>query len=98
MTEETPQGGDLARPGPAGPAAPADVTSRVTELEGELARLRADATREAHVLMQVAGAHVSFSFAGVTVGTDPTPVPEHLAAALLDAAADAGVHLILTEV
>ena len=43
--------------------------------------------------MRVLPPHVLFTHAGVTVGTEPTPVPARLASAMADAAADAGVNL-----
>ena len=81
------------------PAAPKDDPSaRAAELEAELARVRAGAIAGAKVLVKVEAPHAEFSFGGVTVGTDPAPVPENLAPALLTAAAEAGVTLTLTEV
>lgn len=65
----------------------------MARLETELARLRADAVAGAKVLLRVLGPHIAFTFAGHTVGTDPTPVPANLAGAITEAAADAGVKL-----
>ena len=81
------------------PPAPADQSGRAAELEAELAKLRAEAVAGGKVLMQIAkgSPYIAITFAGVTVGTDPTPVPAHVAPALAEAAATAGVQLIQTE-
>jgi hypothetical protein len=77
-----------------------DRSGRAAELEAELAKLRAEAVAGAKVLLQIAegSPHVAITFGGVTVGTSPTPVPAHMAPALAEAAAGAGVTLIQTEV
>jgi hypothetical protein len=76
-----------------------DPSGRAAQLEDELAVLRAEAVAGAKVLMQIAegSPHVAITFGGVTVGTSPTPVPAHMAPALAEAAAGAGVDLIQTE-
>jgi len=43
------------------------------------------------VVMKVGGGHESITYGGVTVTTEPTTVPAGMAAALVEAAADAGV-------
>jgi len=79
--------------------APQDQSGRAAELEAELAKIRAGAVKGARVLMRIAegSPHSAITFAGVTVGTDPTPVPAHVAPALAEAAATAGVQLIQTD-
>jgi hypothetical protein len=81
------------------PEAAEDQSGRAAELEAELAKIRDSAIQGARVLMQIVkgSPHSSITFAGVTVGTDPTPVPAHVAPALAEAAATAGVQLIQTE-
>ena len=76
-----------------------DQSGRAAELEAELAKIRAGAMQGARVLMRIAegSPHSSITFAGVTVGTEPTPVPAHVAPALAEAAATAGVDLIQTD-
>ena len=85
-------------PGAAPAPAPADP-GRVAELEAELSRLRGGAVTGAKVFLQIAAddAVSSFTAAGVTVGRGPSPVPQHLATTVLDAAVEAGVHLTETE-
>lgn len=80
------------------PAAEKDPAARAAELEAELAKIRADAMAGAKVLVRVGEPHVLFTHGGITVGTDPAPVPERALSALLTAAAEAGVTLIETEV
>lgn len=75
-----------------------DLSGRAAELSAELARIRAEALAGAKTLMKVGPPHAEFTFAGVTVGSDPTPVPEALVLPLLTAAAEAGVTLTVTEV
>jgi len=83
--------------GPAAQEAPVtpqeDQSGRAAELEAELAKLRADAVRGAKVLLRVLHPHVSFTHGGITVGTEPTPVPQRSAGPLMEAAGDAGVTL-----
>ena len=79
-------------PVPVAAPAPAPL-SRIAELEAELARLRSAALTEAHVLLRVLPPHSSFTHAGRTVGTEPTPVPVRAAAEMQAAAGFAGVTL-----
>lgn len=90
--EGAPVPGAAPAPAPAA-SAPAKDSDRIAGLEAELAKLRADAVAGAKVLMRVLGPHVAFTFAGHTIGTDPTPVPANLAGAITEAAADAGVKI-----
>ncbi len=71
-----------------------DPSARAAELEAELARIRADATAGAKVLVRVLEPHVAFTHGGITVGAVPTPVPQSALSALMTAAAEAGVKLI----
>ena len=43
--------------------------------------------------MKIGGGHSSFSYGGLTVGTEFTTVPASLAGAFTEAAADAGVQI-----
>lgn len=98
-TAQPPAAARPAQP-PAGTEPPGkDPSGRAAQLEDELAVLRAEAVAGAKVLLQIAegSPHVAITFGGVTVGTSPTPVPAHMAPALAEAAAGAGVTLIQTE-
>jgi hypothetical protein len=79
-------------------AAPHDLSSRAAELEDELAKIRAEMLAGAKTLLRVLRPHVSFTHGGITVGNDPTPVPERAVGALMTAAADAGVTIKEAEV
>jgi hypothetical protein len=70
-----------------------DNSGRIAELEAELLDLRNAAVRGATVLLRVLEPHEAFIYAGVTVRTKPTPVPERLVPAMMGAARDAGVTL-----
>jgi len=90
------QAADEGAPVPDAAPAPApaeDPAGRAAALERELAKIRADAVAGAKVLLRVLAPHSAFTHAGVTVGTEPTPVPARLAPAITEAAADAGVEL-----
>jgi hypothetical protein len=93
---ETPVPGAALAPDPAIPQE-AHVTpeqsGRIAELEAELQRLRGEAIAGGKALLRVLPPHVLFSHAGVTVGAEPTPVPDKLVPALMHAAAGAGVSL-----
>jgi len=78
---------------PQAQAAPHDLSSRAAELEDELAKIRAEMLAGAKTLLRVLRPHVSFTHGGITVGNDPTPVPERAVGALMTAAADAGVKI-----
>lgn len=79
---------DPARPG-------VDVLS--PDEESELARLQAKAAKQSAgagaMLMKVEPPHSEVTFGGVTVGTDFTLVPAHMAANVASAAAEAGVKI-----
>ena len=76
----------------AGPAPDQPLNAQEQAYLGKLlSRQAAAAAQEGSVLMKVEGEHESLTYGGVTVGTDPTPVPAPLVAPLLEAAADAGV-------
>jgi hypothetical protein len=83
-----------AAPGPV-PSAPEPAVrqGRIAELEAELAKLRAAAVSEAHVLLRVLPPHSSFTHASRTVGTEPTPVPAHAVSEMTQAADRSGVTL-----
>ena len=70
-----------------------DPSARAAELEAELARIRAGAIAGAKVLLRVEPPHSEFIHGGITVGSEPTPVPERAVGALLTAAGEAGVTL-----
>lgn len=77
------------------PAAPKDDPSaRAAELAAELAavreQMRADDANKP-VQLRVTPPHDSFTYGGITVGAEATPVPAHAVAILTGAAADAGV-------
>jgi hypothetical protein len=64
------------------------------ELEKQLAELQEKLRGEdspATVSMKVEGPHATFSYGGVTVGTEPTEVPATHASAITTAASEAGV-------
>ena len=65
----------------------AELETRLAELQQQLRGEDAPAT----VTMKVEGPHSAFSYGGVTVGTESTEVPASHAAAITEAAADAGV-------
>ena len=68
-----------------------DQSGRAAELEAELRRIRADAIAGAKVLLRVHPPHIEFTHGGITVGAEPTPVPERALSALMTAAGEAGV-------
>lgn len=78
---------------PAATSAPDDLSSRAAELEAELAKIRAEMLAGAKTLLRVLKPHVSFTHGGITVGNDPTPVPERSVGALMTAASKAGVQI-----
>lgn len=80
-------------PGSAAEPEPAVRESRIAELEAELARLRSAAVAGAKVLLRVKPPHSSFTYAGRTVGTEPTPVPAHAVSEMTQAADRSGVTL-----
>ena len=94
---------EIPPPAEAQPAAPAaqeapvtpqeDQSGRAAELEAELAKIRADAAAGAKVLLRVLHPHVSFTHGGITVGSEPTPVPQRALGALMESAGEAGVTL-----
>jgi hypothetical protein len=95
MTEQA-----AASPPPArnaGAAAPAKEESPrdlVARLRAELAMATAALPQEpGTVRLRVTGPHDSFAYGGITVGTDPVPVPAGAVPQLMSAAADAGVTL-----
>jgi hypothetical protein len=75
------------------PAAPQDPSARAAELETELAQIRADAMAGEKTLVRVLPPHSEFTHGGITVGTDPSPVPARALGTLLTAAAEAGVKI-----
>lgn len=81
------------------PSAPQDPSARASELEAELARLRAAARQGEEVLIALdpSGPHSAFTVGHVTVGLDPSPVPASVVDSLLTAAAEAGVTLTFPE-
>jgi hypothetical protein len=72
---------------------PEDQSGRAGELEAELAKIRADALKGAKVLLRVLKPHISFTHGGITVGSEPTPVPARALGTLMEAAGEAGVKL-----
>lgn len=84
------------RPASAPPQAPESDETRAARLAAELeatqARLAAGGGET--IALRVAPPHQSISYGGLTVRSDPTPVPLRHVAALETAAADAGVELI----
>ena len=58
---------------------------------GKLLERRAAAQRGEHVQLKVEEPHTSLTFGGVTVTTDPTPVPAARVPDFMQAAAEAGV-------
>lgn len=80
------------------PKAPPDPSTRAAELQAELEQIRAAAAVET-VSLQIHpdDPRLTFTVGGVKVGTEPTAVPAHMAGPVLDAAAEAGVHVILVE-
>lgn len=70
-----------------------DQSGRAAELEAELDKIRAEAIRGAKVLLRVLPPHISFTHGGITVGTEPTPVPQRALGALMTSAGEAGVKL-----
>lgn len=97
MADEKQPAADEGAPVPGAAPAPAPASAkasgRIADLEAELAKLRAEAVAGAKTLLRVLAPHVAFTHAGITVSADPTPVPQHAVAALLDAAAEAGVNI-----
>lgn len=87
--------GEAPVPGaaPAPAPAPQQSSSRIAELEAELSDLRAAAVAGEKTLLRVRPPHVSFTYAGHTVGAEPAPVPARLVPAMTEAAAAAGVNL-----
>lgn len=81
------------QPAAAAPAASAPLTEQEEAYLGKLLTRQAAAavaSGEA-VRMKVEEPHESLTYGGVTVGTEFTTVPSSMAAALVEAAADAGV-------
>lgn len=70
-----------------------DPSARAAELESELAQIRADAMAGDKTPVRVLPPHASFTHGGITVGAEPTPVPQRSLGPLLEAAAEAGVNL-----
>jgi hypothetical protein len=92
MTEQPaapPSAAGKDAPKPAAPESPQDRADRLREqlAEAEAALPPAPGT----VRLRVMPPHDSFTFAGHTVGKDPTAVPVGAVARLLGQAADAGV-------
>lgn len=78
------------------PAADQPLSAQETAYLGKLLARRdaaAVAAGEA-VVMKVEGGHESITYGGLTVGTESTTVPVSMAAAITEAAADAGVTII----
>jgi hypothetical protein len=75
---------------------PGDERARVEKLSAELEKAQRDlaAAGGETVMLRVGGPHESMSYGGLTVGSEPTPVPVRHLPALETAAADAGVELI----
>jgi hypothetical protein len=67
-------------------APPPDPADRARKLRAEAAAIEAAAQPD-HVLLKVEPPHVMFSYAGVEIGPDWTPVHTSLAPAVLRAAA-----------
>ena len=84
---------DEGAPVPGAAPAPVPPRDRIAELEAELAMLRAAAVTGEHVLLRVLRPHVSFTYAGRTVGTEPTPVPARAVSEMTQAADRSGVTL-----
>jgi hypothetical protein len=85
---------------PAAPGQPGDLAARIRAAENELAALRSQAHGTGTVLLRVEdapGKPYALIRGGYTIGTDPVPVPQRDAGMLLDAAADAGVNLLVEE-
>jgi hypothetical protein len=88
-----------AAPAPAGKqppaaAAPDAARERVGKLRAQLAEAEAALPAEpGTVRLRVTEPHDSFTVGGVSVGTDPTPVPAHAVPQLMTAAGEAGVTL-----
>lgn len=76
-----------------------DPSDRASELEHELAQIKAAAVAGEAVLMRLdpGGQHSAFQVGQVTVTADPSPVPAHAVEPLLTAAAEAGVTLLFAE-
>lgn len=75
------------------PAVPPDAArERVGKLRAQLLEAEAALPVEpGTVRLRVTKPHDSFTAGGVTVGTDPTPVPGHAVPQLMTAADEAGV-------
>jgi hypothetical protein len=89
IPDEQPAGQEAAMPA----AAPKDPSSRAAQLVDELAKIRAEAIGGAKTLLRVLAPHSAFTHGGITVGTEPTPVPAHAVPRLMEAAGEAGVNL-----
>lgn len=74
-------------------AAPKDLSARAGELQAELDQIRAEARPGEKVMLRVMPPHDSFTYGGIVVGADPTPVPVNAVARLTGAADEAGVTL-----
>lgn len=79
-----------------GPAADQPLSAQETAYLGKLLARQAAAAVAAGeaVLMRVEGDHESITYGGLTVGSESTTVPVSMAAAITEAAADAGVTII----
>jgi hypothetical protein len=86
---------------PAGTAGAKPVTKPPEDPYGEAKLLRAQAAalekgippEPGTVRLRVVKPHDSFAYGGITVGTDPVPVPSGAVPQLMAAAGDAGVTL-----
>lgn len=81
----------------AAPAAQGTLSAAEEVQLGELLAKRDTAGSDPTVRLRVEGAHSQITVGHVTVGTDWTDVPAHMAAALLEGAADAGVKITQAE-
>lgn len=70
---------------------PPDPSARAAELHAELEAIRAAAAGGEKAMLRVTGPHDSFTHGGITVRTEAGPVPARAVAALMTAAAAAGV-------
>ena len=94
MTEPAPAPKQQAAPAAAAPKAATGPLSAAEQQQLAALQSRQDQAAvdagEA-VRMKVEGSHASITYGGLTVTTEPTTVPASMAAALTEAAADAGV-------
>jgi hypothetical protein len=88
LPDEQPAGQEAAMP-----AAAKDPSSRAAQLVDELAKIRGEAIGGVKTLLKVLAPHSSFTHGGITVGTEPTPVPAQAVPRLMEAAGEAGVNL-----